>query len=147
VPATWKNPEVTSHAEKRSGSPSPIIEKLNGSIPAMASNELLCSLQSTKFAGETSLRGMPALLLFCQSVTTRSASRYGSGRSNTALMTLNIAVFAPMPKASVKTTISVNPGRFARLLAANRKSLISVSIYSYLNATKGSTFVALRAGV
>jgi hypothetical protein len=29
-------------------------------------------------------------------------------------MTLKIAVFAPMPKASVKTATAVNPGAFAR---------------------------------
>src|SRR4051812_15883577 len=40
----------------------------------------------------------------------------GSDRSITALMMLNIAVLAPMPRASVRTAIVANPG----LLASNR---------------------------
>src|ERR1044071_5876593 len=40
----------------------------------------------------------------------RSASGYGSGRSRTALTTLKIAVFAPMPSASVRMAMNANPG-------------------------------------
>ena len=43
---------------------------------------------------------------------TDSGSGYGSGSSRTALITLNIAVFAPMPSASVSRTIAVNRGAF-----------------------------------
>jgi hypothetical protein len=32
-----------------------------------------------------------------------------------AFTTLKIAVFAPMPSASVNTAIAVNPGRFSKL--------------------------------
>ena len=42
--------------------------------------------------------------------TSRSESRYGSGSSNTALTTLNTAVAAPMPSASVSTAARVKPG-------------------------------------
>src|SRR2546426_12198678 len=42
----------------------------------------------------------------------------GSARSITALRTVNIAVFAPMPKASVITETRVNVGCFKRLLSA-----------------------------
>ena len=40
----------------------------------------------------------------------RSASGYGSGRSSTPLMTLKIAVLAPMPRPSVRMKASENPG-------------------------------------
>jgi CheY-like chemotaxis protein len=43
----------------------------------------------------------------------RSGSRKGSGRSSTALTTLKMAVFAPMPSANVRMTTPVNP-RFAK---------------------------------
>src|SRR4029077_20113266 len=54
----------------------------------------------------------------------RSASGYGSGRSRTALTMLNIAVFAPMLSASVKTATRVNPGDLRSWRRANLKSLI-----------------------
>ena len=41
---------------------------------------------------------------------TRSASATGSDRSSTAFITLNTAVFAPMPSARVTTAVIVNPG-------------------------------------
>src|SRR4029077_1135246 len=54
----------------------------------------------------------------------RSASGYGSGRSRTALTMLNIAVFAPMLSASVKTATRVNPGDLRSWRKANLRSLI-----------------------
>ena len=50
--------------------------------------------------------------------TRRSESAKGSGRSSTALSTVKIAVFAPMPRASVSSTMTVNPGA----LASDRKT-------------------------
>src|SRR6185369_13574363 len=44
--------------------------------------------------------------------TMRSGSAYGSGFSSTAWTTLNIAVFTPMPAASVNTDNAVKPGCF-----------------------------------
>ena len=40
----------------------------------------------------------------------RSASGYGSGRSSTPLITLKIAVFAPMPRPSVRMNARAKPG-------------------------------------
>src|SRR4029077_14593645 len=54
----------------------------------------------------------------------RSASGYGSGRSRTALTMLNIAVFAPMLNASVKTATRVNPGDLRSWRKANLRSLM-----------------------
>src|SRR5215469_4675399 len=46
----------------------------------------------------------------------------GRGRSKTAFTTEKIAVFAPIPKATVKTDTTANPRFFARFLNPNRKS-------------------------
>src|ERR1044072_8800287 len=63
-----------------------------------------------------------------QNVIKRSGSLAASGRNNTALTTLKIAVFAPMPSASVSTAIAVNAGFFANPRNANRISLNNKSI-------------------
>jgi hypothetical protein len=44
-------------------------------------------------------------------VIRRSAFGYGNGRSKTASTTLNTAVVAPMPSASVKVAVTANIGR------------------------------------
>ena len=50
--------------------------------------------------------------------STDVAFRYGSARSKTALTTLKIAVFAPIPKARVMRAIAVKVGVLARLRRA-----------------------------
>ena len=50
--------------------------------------------------------------------TTRSGSRNGSGLSSTPLMTLKIAVVAPMASASVNAAMNVKPGVRESLRAA-----------------------------
>ena len=54
--------------------------------------------------------------------TRRSACGYGSARSSTPFTTLNIAVVAPMPSASVATATTLNAGVRASDRAANRMS-------------------------
>jgi hypothetical protein len=44
------------------------------------------------------------------SATMRAGSRYGSGVRTTALTTLNIAVVAPMPSATVRIAVAAKPG-------------------------------------
>src|SRR5205823_8931872 len=56
--------------------------------------------------------------------TSRSGFLKGSGRSNTALTTLKIAVFAPMPSASVSTATAVKPGFFSNWRRANLRSFV-----------------------
>src|SRR2546423_6824108 len=46
-------------------------------------------------------------------------------------MTLKIAVFAPIPSASVSTAIAAKAGRLSKLRIAYRRSLTSVSIVSH----------------
>jgi hypothetical protein len=49
-----------------------------------------------------------------------------------ASMRLKIAVFAPIPSASVNTAIAVNPGFFANIRSPYRASCQSVCITSFL---------------
>jgi hypothetical protein len=52
----------------------------------------------------------------------------GSCRNNRASITPNMALFAPMPRASVATTTAVNPGLLRKLRAAKRTSLARASM-------------------
>src|SRR5438034_2680088 len=52
----------------------------------------------------------------------RSGSGNESGRNKTALTTLKMAVFAPMPSASVSTATAVKPGFFSNWRMANLRS-------------------------
>src|SRR5947199_8880224 len=55
----------------------------------------------------------------------RSASGYGSGRRRTALTILKIAVFAPMPSASVMIATAPNAGFLINCRKASRRLLIT----------------------
>ncbi len=68
--------------------------------------------QSKKFGHDTDVERMPGARRRSVSVTAtrRSGWGNGNGRSRTALMTLNIAVFAPMPSASVMMATRLKPG-------------------------------------
>src|SRR2546426_11249182 len=57
-------------------------------------------------------------------MTSRSAAGNGNGRSSTPLTTLKMAVFAPMPIASVSTATAVKPGFFSSWRKAYFKSFI-----------------------
>src|SRR6478672_11853591 len=59
----------------------------------------------------------------------RSASGYGNGRSSTPLMTLKIAVLAPMPRPSVRMKASEKPGIRGRVRRARRMSSIMCAGY------------------
>src|SRR2546422_4129965 len=59
--------------------------------------------------------------------TRRWGSPYGSGRRRTALTALKIAVFAPMPSASVRTATRVKPGFLTSIRRAKRRSWRSAS--------------------
>src|SRR3989442_11352396 len=64
-----------------------------------------------------------------------SGSGKGSGRSSTPYTTVKIAVLAPMPSARVNTATDVNPGLFASIRAAYRRSCQMVLI-PYLPALR-----------
>src|SRR5947199_3401843 len=69
-----------------------------------------------------------------------SASGYGSGRSRTAFTMLKIAVFAPIPSASVRTATRVNPGDLRTWRRANFRSFISFGAERYcrIDATRAT---------
>src|SRR5579862_1564074 len=58
------------------------------------------------------------------SLVLRASSREGSatasGRRNSALISVKMAVLAPTPQASVSTATTVNPGLLSRVRTANR---------------------------
>src|SRR5215472_6982690 len=64
----------------------------------------------------------PSCWLTAQIITSRSGSRYGSGRSSTALTMVKIAIARPVPRASavIAAVVDVQSRRNARI--ANRRS-------------------------
>src|SRR6185436_12524460 len=104
----------------RSGSPSPARLSSPGATAAIDSKAVVCRAQSRKTPTETELP-WPGLEV-SQTWTTCPGSSNGSGRSSTASTTLNIAVFAPIPRASVSTAAAVNPGAFRSCRRASFKS-------------------------
>src|SRR5437867_4694094 len=62
---------------------------------------------------------------FSETNTSRPGSLNGGGRSSTALTTLIIAVFAPIPSASVSTATAVKPGFFSSWWKAKQRSFIN----------------------
>ena len=80
---------------------------------AMASNDWLCASQSRKFAGDSAKVLLPANRFcggVCHNRMMRSESANGSGRSTTALTTVKIAEFTPMPSPRMTTPAKANPG-------------------------------------
>ena len=59
--------------------------------------------------------------------TSRSGSLTGSDLSNTAFITLNTAVFAPIPRASVRIAVTANAGLLRSDRRPNRRSRHSLS--------------------
>ena len=103
----------------------PAWTRLNSVSPvqnAICSNTRCCVCQSSKSGGVTDSCSIPFCGLRSHSITRCSGSGYGSGLSNTPLTTLKIAVFAPMPRASVKIASNVKPGCFRNIRTPNCRS-------------------------
>ncbi len=80
-----------------------------------------------KFSFES---GIPRLLRTSRSMymtTRRSGSLYGSGRSRTLLVTVKIAVLAPIPSAIVSAAATVKTGLRRRVRAAKTRSRKSMA--------------------
>ncbi len=60
--------------------------------------------------------------MYSHTTTSRSGSANGNGRSSTPFTTLNTALVAPIPIASVATAVSVNTGVFPSVRTAYRTS-------------------------
>ena len=63
-----------------------------------------------------------------------------TGVSSTPLMRLKIAVFAPMPRASVETAVRTKPGFLLRLRTANRTSWTKRSMMLNLRTSRQCSF-------
>ena len=63
-----------------------------------------------------------AVVFVPYTVTKRSPFGYGSGRSSTPLMTVKIAVAAPIPTANATTARSATPGAVFQEAQAWRKA-------------------------
>src|SRR5580693_5533620 len=94
----------------------------------MLSSVLLCSRICVYFVYDIKAPLAPVLMSYCARLMMRPGSLYGSDCNNTVLITLKIAVFAPMPRASVKIATTVNPGFFLSTRKANFTSCHKVCI-------------------
>lgn len=81
------------------------------------------SLKSRNCSTETVVRGRFNVGNWSCTTTTFCGSRIGRRRTRTALTTLKIAAFAPIPRASVRSTVAVNFGLFLSTRAAYRTLL------------------------
>src|SRR3954471_4050022 len=90
----------------------------------MLSKEVARSFQRMKLAGPATFE-TPGRFAFVSQITAmRSASRYGKRSRKTALTTVKMALFTPIPSARVRTATKVKPGDFRSCRKAKRKSLM-----------------------
>src|SRR5437762_11687494 len=94
-----------------------------------SSNTVLCVHQSVNPGAVRFTKSCPCSRWFSDNDTRRSESGYGRGFSKTPLTRLNIAVFAPMPSASVCTATAVKPGFFSNWRKANLRSFITQCLH------------------
>src|SRR3954471_10634805 len=83
-----------------------------------------------------------------QIATMRSASLNGNGRSSMVSITLKMALFAPIPSASVAIAMKVKPGDFSNMRTAYFRSFIAQGFHG-LNihrATRGEVDCGQRDG-
>src|SRR5216683_2529093 len=110
----------------------------------MLEKTVLRVCQSRKFGGETVLWGLGCCELFSQTITKLSGSWQGKGRRRTELMTEKSAVFAPMPRARVRTATAVKPGDLRSMRVAKHKSCHNVSTKDSQLAARTTSFVTSR---
>ena len=118
TPSTSKNAGETAPAASLIGSPTPVRSAFAPLIAAIPSKAPFILDQSRKSAGETTLSSTPSASRFSNTITSRSGSAYGSGRSRMALTAEKIAVLAPIPSASVRMAMTVTPGCLTRSRSA-----------------------------
>ena len=84
--------------------------------PVIASKLELPAFHSSRRTGAMTVA--PTSGRVSMTETSRSGSKYGSGRTRIESIAENTALFAPMPSASVRTTVIVNAGVRAKLRSA-----------------------------
>ncbi len=113
----------------RAGSPSPMRLEFTPSAIASSSNPEWLVLMSKYWAVENQSSAMFRPGERFQSRTSRSGFAYGSGRRRSALVTLKIDVFAPMPRASERIAAAASPGLFRMPRRAYLRSDITAAYY------------------
>src|SRR5215469_17437458 len=113
----------------RTASGPPVPTRMEDSVPlvnAMSSKTSLrfCQSSTSAIGGGCHRSGWPSGV--SQMATIRSAPRYGNGRYSSALITLKMVLFAPMPSAREATTTETKPGLLDRLRSAYFMSWIKV---------------------
>src|SRR4029077_19035278 len=80
--------------------------------------------------------------------TRRSGFLYGSGRRRTALVTLKIAVLAPIPRAMVRMAVAAKTGLLRRVRSAYRMSRSSMGapLIGIRIPRRGGLFATLDVG-
>src|SRR6476660_3286864 len=100
---------------------------------ATRSNVRFCFRKSKKSGEESELNwwDLSGSLRFVLPIAaSRSGDGNGSGFNNTALTTLKMAVFAPIPSARVSTATRVNPGDFRSWRKASFRSFMLLGAQS-----------------
>ena len=99
-------------------SASPAVESAKGrsvAAAAMSSNARFSSRQDSKSGAETCCRSHPLIVFLLDTIMRLSGSFTEGFLRRISLITLKIVVFAPMPRARVRTATAVNPGFFASI--------------------------------
>src|SRR5579864_1296405 len=97
--------------QTRCGLPLPvrlICAKSHAAMPV----KLCCPLRMASRSGYVKPKGVSPGLLRVSDTTSLGRASPGTGFSNAELIQLKIVVFAPIPRASVRTAIAAKPGLF-----------------------------------
>ena len=119
---TEKNSADTLNAAIDIGSPAPVRLKPSPRMIAIFSKLGACSRQATNSCAEIGRLESLEEARLSHIITSRSGSLKGNGFSSTALIRLKMELFAPIPKASVRTATTVKPGVFASVRQPYRRS-------------------------
>jgi hypothetical protein len=116
-----------------SGSPPPSVTLRQRKAPT-ASKDWLRVAQSNNVGGDASITGTGSLGLVSQRTTSRSASGKGVARRMTRSKIVKMAVFVPMPRASVRTATTANVGRRSMSRRPKRRSWSSIRTFDETTA-------------
>lgn len=121
MPSSSRNRGATSTPTRRSGSPRPDSTyepyPKNAKYAVSDSNERFPRAISS-YTATRCVRPLRPVVPVLAIQTRRSASRNGSGRSSSGFTTLNTAVLAPIPSASIRMATIACPGSRAMLRTA-----------------------------
>src|SRR5262249_32848561 len=78
-------------------------------------------------------------------ITSRSGSSYRRGRKSSALATLKMEVFAPIPIATDNTAVAANPGFLAKERRAKRRSCIHRFMPGHASMAQRTSWISSTA--